>query len=68
MFKFALDNHGLYGSVEKGKIAHTNFFQDEYAMKAAAHELKGLLSFYQCGIKGLHYPLMALIDFRLDEY
>lgn len=33
--KFALDTKGLYGG-------------DANAMKAAAHELKGLMSYYNC--------------------
>ncbi|EGC32510.1 hypothetical protein DICPUDRAFT_15088, partial [Dictyostelium purpureum] len=53
LFKFALENEtfGLYGS-------------DENAMKTAAHELNGCTSFLNCGIKGLHVPLMAYIDYR----
>mgnify|MGYP005867219343 CR=1 FL=1 len=33
-------------------------------MKAAGHELKGLLSYYNCHVPGLNFPLMGLIDFR----
>ncbi|KAK5577689.1 hypothetical protein RB653_002634 [Dictyostelium firmibasis] len=53
LFKFALENEtfGLYGN-------------DENAMKTAAHELNGCASFLNCGIKGLHVPLMAFIDYR----
>eukprot|EP01132_Coremiostelium_polycephalum_P005864 gene5864-7293_t len=51
MFKFAVEIYGLYGS-------------DENAMKTAAHELNGCTSFLNCGIKGLHVPLMAFIDYR----
>jgi hypothetical protein len=32
---------------------------DENAMKAAAHELKGLMSYYSCNIPGLCFPLMV---------
>ncbi|EFA86726.1 hypothetical protein PPL_00531 [Heterostelium album PN500] len=53
LFKFAVesDTYGLYGS-------------DENAMKTAAHELNGCTSFLNCGIKGLHVPLMSYIDYR----
>ena len=33
-------------------------------MKAAAHELKGLIGYYSCNIPGLNFPLMALIDYK----
>lgn len=33
-------------------------------MKAASHELKGLMSYYSCNIKGLAFPLMAVIDYK----
>lgn len=36
----------------------------EYAMKAAKHELRSLISFYNCHIHELRVPLMALIDWR----
>lgn len=51
MKKFALDSEGLH----KG---------DENAFKIGGHELKGLMSYYSCQVKGLHFPLMALIDFQ----
>ncbi|KAK5577688.1 hypothetical protein RB653_002633 [Dictyostelium firmibasis] len=53
LFKFALENEtfGLYGN-------------DENAMKTAAHELNGCTSLLNCGVKGLHVPLMAFIDYR----
>lgn len=51
LFKFALDFHGLYGG-------------DEYAMKAAGHELNGLMYYYNCEIPQLNVPLMCLIDYR----
>jgi hypothetical protein len=28
------------------------------------HELKGLQHYYHCNVNGLHFPLMALIDYR----
>jgi len=37
---------------------------DQHAIKAAGHELKGLMCFYNLRMKDLHFPLMALIDYR----
>ncbi|GAM26590.1 hypothetical protein SAMD00019534_097650 [Acytostelium subglobosum LB1] len=51
LFKLALDSQGLYVG-------------DQNAMKAAGHELKGLMSYYNARVDGLHHPLMALIDYR----
>jgi hypothetical protein len=65
-FKFPSDEHNLYGGVEG-------------LMKACGHEVKGfirsiiiyllinylgLMSFIDCLIEGLYFPLMVLIDFR----
>ncbi len=36
---------------------------DEYSMKAAGHELKGLMGFFKCQIPGIHVPLMTLLDY-----
>ncbi|KAL6072242.1 Clu domain-containing protein [Balamuthia mandrillaris] len=33
-------------------------------MKAAGHELKGLMEYMDCRVKGLHFPLMVLVDYR----
>lgn len=33
-------------------------------MKAAAHELKGLKAYINCDIQNLHFPLLALIDYK----
>eukprot|EP01087_Luapelamoeba_hula_P022308 TRINITY_DN795_c0_g1_i9.p1 TRINITY_DN795_c0_g1~~TRINITY_DN795_c0_g1_i9.p1 ORF type:complete len:2194 (+),score=429.59 TRINITY_DN795_c0_g1_i9:34-6615(+) len=53
-FKFSFDLHGYYGG-------------DEYAMKAAGLELKGLKSYFDfilaTNTTELHVPLMALIDY-----
>ena len=51
LFKFAVDvpPHFLYGS-------------DEYAQKAAGHELKGLNQ-WSLNSEGLHFPLMALVRY-----
>jgi hypothetical protein len=46
LFKFAIDNHGLYGG-------------DENAMKAAGHDLKGLQNYFHTNIPGLHVPLVS---------
>ncbi|GAM20836.1 hypothetical protein SAMD00019534_040110 [Acytostelium subglobosum LB1] len=51
LFKLALDSQGLYVG-------------DHNAMKAAGHELKGLMSYYNARVEGLHHPLMTLIDYR----
>ncbi len=37
---------------------------DEAASKASGHDLKGSIHYYSTGIKGLHLPLMALIDYK----
>ena len=36
---------------------------DDKAIKAAGHELRGLISYYQCHMKNLHFPLMVLVDY-----
>ena len=33
-------------------------------MKAAGHDLRGLVNYFECHIPGLHVPLMALIDYH----
>eukprot|EP01127_Copromyxa_protea_P017015 TRINITY_DN5149_c0_g4_i2.p1 TRINITY_DN5149_c0_g4~~TRINITY_DN5149_c0_g4_i2.p1 ORF type:complete len:1162 (-),score=193.15 TRINITY_DN5149_c0_g4_i2:138-3623(-) len=52
LFKFAVDNKGIYG------------WDDEAAAKAAGHEMKGLMGYYHCRVAELRFPLMALIDYR----
>jgi tetratricopeptide (TPR) repeat protein len=52
LFKFAVDSHGLYGG---DNIA---------AGKVAGHELKGLLSYFGCGLPDVYFPLMMLLDYR----
>ena len=37
---------------------------DQGAMKAARNDMIGLLSYYNSGVSGLHYPLMSQIDYR----
>lgn len=61
LFKFSKDSllqEGLwmYGGYEGAS--------DEKAMKAALHEFKGVVSLHKLEIKGLHLPLVAIIDFR----
>lgn len=51
LFKFALDFEGLYGS-------------DEAAMKAACHELRGLIKINDLALPGLNTPLMCLVDYK----
>ena len=50
-FKFAIDAFGVYGG-------------DEFAQKAAGHELAGLKAYYNCTIDGLNTPFMLLMDYR----
>lgn len=47
----AVDHQGIYGG-------------DAFCMKAAAHELKGLVSLYHCGVPQLNVPMMCLVDYR----
>ncbi|KAL6041995.1 Histidine kinase A [Balamuthia mandrillaris] len=51
--KFAKDDaqYHLYGS-------------DDFAQKAAGHELKSLNSLISCNVPNLHFPLMVLINYR----
>ncbi|KAL6050246.1 Clu domain-containing protein [Balamuthia mandrillaris] len=51
LFKYALDWQNIYGG-------------DDNAMKAAGHELKGLINMYSVRAKGVCFPLMALVDYR----
>eukprot|EP01103_Thecamoeba_quadrilineata_P012142 TRINITY_DN3060_c0_g1_i2.p1 TRINITY_DN3060_c0_g1~~TRINITY_DN3060_c0_g1_i2.p1 ORF type:complete len:601 (+),score=88.67 TRINITY_DN3060_c0_g1_i2:86-1888(+) len=51
MFKFSFDFKGLYGS-------------DYASAKVAGHDLKGLISYLNCWVKGMSLPLMALVDYR----
>jgi hypothetical protein len=51
LFKFAVDNRGLFGS-------------DYAAAKVAGNELRGLISYFNCRIEDLNVPLMALVDYR----
>ena len=63
LFKFALDVrikskwHSLwmYGGADAS---------DEHAMKAAAHELRGLCQYFSAQVPGLHFPLLSLIDYK----
>jgi alpha-tubulin suppressor-like RCC1 family protein len=50
LFKFANNRSGLYP--DEGAAA-----------KVAAHDLKGLRAYFNAGMPGLHYPLMALVDY-----
>ena len=62
LFKFVLDvklkeNFFMYGGEKKN---------DENAIKAASHELKGLLSYYSTDIEGLSFPLVLFHICRLN--
>lgn len=50
-FKLAADSNRLYGG-------------DQYAAKAAGHELKGLNALLKCRTLKLRLPLVALLDYR----
>lgn len=39
-------------------------FSFSLALKAASHELKGLMSYYSCNVSGLAFPLMSVIDYK----
>ena len=43
---------------------HQLYKGDSNAMKSAGHELKSVISIYNCRIKGIHLALMALVDYR----
>ena len=60
MFKFALDVEIFPGLYMYGG----QYVDHESAMKAAAHELKGLCQYYSTLIEGLSYPLLANIDYK----
>eukprot|EP01130_Rhizamoeba_saxonica_P016324 TRINITY_DN7530_c0_g1_i1.p1 TRINITY_DN7530_c0_g1~~TRINITY_DN7530_c0_g1_i1.p1 ORF type:complete len:885 (-),score=187.58 TRINITY_DN7530_c0_g1_i1:58-2367(-) len=51
LFKFAMDYHGLFGN-------------DYAAAKVAGNELRGLMSYFNCGVEELNVPLMCLVDYR----
>lgn len=50
-FKFALDEHNIYGNIEN-------------AMKAARHELNGIKAYRNLNLPGLHFPMFLLIDYK----
>jgi hypothetical protein len=60
-FKFAIDSYisnaniWMYGGATRNDTA---------AMKGAGLDLQGLMSYYDIKVPGLHFPLMALIDYR----
>lgn len=37
---------------------------DEIAFKVAGHDLKGLVSYFNCKLRGLYLPMMLLLDYR----
>jgi hypothetical protein len=57
LFKFAVDT-----LVGPNKIPL--YGDDEYAAKAASHDLKGLTAYFNADVTGLRVPLMTLIDYR----
>ena len=66
-FKFALDLPIYDKETDDLKFymyGTSNRANDEGAMKAARNDMIGLLSYYNSGVKGLHFPLMSQIDYR----
>eukprot|EP01087_Luapelamoeba_hula_P020503 TRINITY_DN7006_c0_g1_i1.p1 TRINITY_DN7006_c0_g1~~TRINITY_DN7006_c0_g1_i1.p1 ORF type:complete len:1779 (+),score=242.57 TRINITY_DN7006_c0_g1_i1:617-5338(+) len=68
-FKFAFDWQRLYERPETGEPPALEWKPtrrgDGRAMKAASHELKGLMAYMACDSKfQLRYPLMTLIDYH----
>lgn len=64
-FKFALDQMKSYRKGSKSEYMYgVKKANDQAAMKAARNDMIGLLSYYNCGVMGLHYPLMSQIDYR----
>lgn len=61
LFKFVLDFELRPGLWMYGGSAGS----DVSAMKSAAAEMRGLLSYQSCNISELHFPLMALIDYKV---
>jgi len=49
-FKFAIDAYKIYGG-------------DKFAMKAAGHELQGLMAYMDTDTPGLHVPLSTIVDY-----
>lgn len=50
LFKFSVDKNNLYNG-------------DQYAAKAAGHDLKSLIQVYKSRTKGMHTPMMCLVDY-----
>jgi hypothetical protein len=49
-FKLVRDIHGIYGG-------------DQGASKAAKQEIRSLEALVACGVEGVFYPLMCLVDY-----
>eukprot|EP01119_Soliformovum_irregulare_P025748 TRINITY_DN9620_c0_g1_i3.p1 TRINITY_DN9620_c0_g1~~TRINITY_DN9620_c0_g1_i3.p1 ORF type:complete len:666 (+),score=209.19 TRINITY_DN9620_c0_g1_i3:3-2000(+) len=49
-FKFPVDEKNLYGG-------------DEFSMKTAGHEFLSLMQLMDCRVRGLHFPMVVLIDY-----
>jgi hypothetical protein len=59
LFKFAVDSHNLYGSgIYKEMNVTFSYMLDEYAMKAAAHDLRGLQGYFNLRLPEIHVPLV----------
>jgi hypothetical protein len=60
LFKFAVDSMVSVGGGKKMPL----YGGDEFAAKAASHDLKGLTAYFNADVRGLRVPLMAIIDYR----
>eukprot|EP00727_Mastigamoeba_balamuthi_P013397 m51a1_g8680 hypothetical protein (1589) ;mRNA; f:172987-179501 len=60
LFKKLVDTELSSGSWMYGGSAR----DDAKAAKSGSHELKGIMSWYYADTPGLHFPLMAVIDFK----
>lgn len=54
---------GILFKMADGSVGPFNG-SDEAASKAAGHDLKGSVHYSNCGVRELHVPLIALIDYK----
>jgi hypothetical protein len=58
LFKFAVDHKGLFGSdYAAAKVAGKRIFLEISHIFFLGHELKGLISYSNCGLEDLNVPL-----------
>ena len=63
LFKFAIDSKIVVQGRQQRVYSGVYGGNDDLAMKAAGHEFKSLLAIYNSHVPGLHFPLVALIDY-----